>query len=405
MSAGTAGLALGGAARAGNPLPLYTGPEASKFWSAVGPFVSYPQKVPLIMLTDRPVQLETPRAFFTTPITPNAAFYVRWHLDGHPPEVNLAKWRMRVDGAVDKSLSLSLADLQKLPSTSVVAVNQCSGNSRSRLQPRVQGSQWGNGGMGCALWTGVRLREILHRAGVRKGALFVKFQGSERGKGPPDKAAFIFSKVLDITNPILDEIVLAYAMNGEPLPILNGFPLRAVVPGYFATYWVKALEAISLLDKPDESYWTKTAYKIPDTPRGSVKPEDVKAGHITKVPIGRMPVRSFIVTPEDGTRLPMGLEVTLQGLAFSGYDAVKRVELSFDGGISWVATKLGTDVGKYGFRMWTLAWRPTTQGEVTVAVRATDAAGNVQLDSPIWNPGGYAWNSIERQTFRIGPSE
>src|SRR5216684_468393 len=166
-------------------LESFTGPGANPHWNSVGPYLTEPQKVPLILLTDRPVQLETPRHYFRTAFTPKEAFYVRWHLEGIPNRVDLKQWKLQVEGNVKKSLALSLADLtDKFKPGSVAAVNQCSGNSRSRLQPRVPGAQWGNGAMGNALWTGVRLREILEVAGVKTGSLQLQFQGLETGLGP-----------------------------------------------------------------------------------------------------------------------------------------------------------------------------------------------------------------------------
>ena len=386
--------------------PSFTGPDPNPYWSSVGPVVTYPQKYPLILLTDRPVQLESPRHFFLSPFTPNGAFYVRWHLEGIPSTVDLAEWRLEVTGNVEKPLKLSLPELLgRFQATSVAAVNQCSGNSRSYFQPRVPGGQWGNGAMGNALWSGVRLSEVLHAAGVKPGSVQVQFQGMDRGPGPEGLGSHSFLKSLDLNNPVLDECLLAYEMNGEPLPLLNGFPLRVIVPGYFATYWVKALTAIRVLDKPDENFWMKSAYRIPDTPRGATTPEAIKAGSVKTVPIGRMPVRSFIITPEPDQKIPAGLTVTLRGIAFSGYGKVTKVEVSHDDGRTWKAASLGEDLGPYSFRTWDFSWMPPRRGQYTLAVRATDAKGNVQPYDGVWNPGGYLWNRIERQKVTVGAAQ
>src|SRR5271155_2736546 len=192
-------------------LPTFTGPEANPYWTSVGPVGTYPQKVPLVVLTDRPVQLETPQHYFLTPFTPNGAFYVRWHLDEIPTTVDLAEWRLEVTGNVERPLKLSFSELlSRFPSTSVAAVNQCSGNSRSRLQPRVPGAQWGNGAMGNAQWKGVRLSELLQAAGVKPGSLQVQFQGMERGKGPAGLGSNAFLKSLDLSNSVIEECLLAY---------------------------------------------------------------------------------------------------------------------------------------------------------------------------------------------------
>ena len=411
LGAGGGALALGswGALRetvqdeAARQMPSFTGPGANEYWNSVGPISTYPQKLPLILLTDRPVQLETPRQFFLSDITPNSAFYVRWHLDEIPNSVDLSEWRLRVEGNVEKPLTLSISDLlSQYKPVSVTAVNQCSGNSRSFFQPRVPGGQWGNGAMGNAVWTGVKLSELLNAAGVKKDSAMVQFQGLDRGTGPERLGSNAFLKSLDLNNPVLEECVLAYAMNNETLPMLNGFPLRLVAPGYFATYWLKSLSWIRVLQKPDENFWMKTGYRIPDTPRGTTTPEDVKAGKVKTIPIHRMPVRSFIITPDGSAKIPAKLPVTLRGIAFSGYGRVVKVEVSTDDGKIWREARLSKDLGPYSFRTWEHRWIPDRPGRYMLAVRASDEKGMVQTDEGVWNPGGYLWNKIERQEILVG---
>ncbi len=385
------------------PVEAFTGPGPNPRWNSVGPFLTEPQKAPLILLTDRPVQLETPRHFFRTAFTPNEAFYVRWHLEGIPNAVDLKDWRLQIEGNVNKPLALSLPDLiQRFKPVSIAAVNQCSGNSRSRFQSRVPGGQWGNGAMGNAMWTGVRLRELLDSAGVKSGSVQVQLQGLETGQGPENLGSGRFMKSLDLTNPVLDECVVAYLMNGEPLPLLNGFPVRLIVPGYFATYWTKCLSWIRVLTATDDNFWMKTAYRVPDTPRGNTTPAELKSGMVKTVPIGRMPVRSFFVSPDGSSKIPAGMSIKLCGIAFSGYGGVTRVEFSEDPGKHWSDAKLGQDYGPYSFRTWEATWAGKIPGRYTLAVRATDEKGNVQPDEPVWNPGGYLWNKIERQEIVVG---
>jgi Oxidoreductase molybdopterin binding domain/Mo-co oxidoreductase dimerisation domain len=295
--------------------------------------------------------------------------------------------------------------MQKFKAVSIAAVNQCSGNSRSRLLPRVPGGQWGNGAMGNALWTGVRLRDLLDAAGAKSGSAQVQFQGLETGQGPAGLGSNRFLKSLDWTNPVIDECVAAYLMNGEPLPMLNGFPVRLVVPGYFATYWMKSLSWIRVLDAPDDNFWMKTGYRIPDTPRGTTTPDDVKAGKVKTIPIERMPVRSFLISPDGSSKIPSGMNVQLRGVAFSGFGRVNKVEISDDGGTHWTDAKLGEDHGAYSFRTWEAAWTAKRPGKYTIGVRATDEKGNVQPDEPVWNPGGYLWNRIERQEIVAGNAD
>jgi len=374
-------------------------------WNSGGPLVAYPEKLPLIVLTDRPVQLETPRRYFRDAFTDNAAFFVRWHLDLHPNAVDLSAWRLRVEGNVGRTLSLSFDDLvNRFSPVSVAAVNQCSGNSRSRFTPRVAGGQWGHGAMGSATWTGVRLRELLEAAGVRPGSVDLQFEGLDRGRGPAGRGSHRYLKALRLDDPVLDDSLVAYAMNGQQLPMLNGFPARLVVPGYFATYWMKSLTWIRVLPQPDENFWMQSGYRVPDTPGGGTTPDNVRAGRVTMVPITRMPVRSFIVSPDGTSRVPAGLPTTVRGIGFSGNGAITRVEWSEDGGRSWRDVRLGADHGPHAFRTWEAAWTPRVPGEVSLAVRATDARGDVQRDAPVWNPGGYLWNRIERQVVTVGRS-
>ncbi len=228
------------------------------------PTVRFPGKVEMRVINDRPPCLETPWRFYREDFTPNHAFYVRWHLQAFPTSIDLASWRLRIGGNVERPLELSIDDLKKMDRTTIAAVNQCSGNSRSLFQPRVTGAQWRNGAMGNAKWTGVRLRDLLKRAGLKAGAVDVVFDGLDEGPlpGVPD-----FLKSLKADHALEAEPLVAFEMNGEPLPALNGFPARLVVPGWYATYWVKALTKIEVWDKSYDGYWMAKAYKIPANPR------------------------------------------------------------------------------------------------------------------------------------------
>ena len=354
------------------------------------PVVAYPQKRPLLRLTTRPPQLETPFSVFDEgPITPNDAFFVRYHLAGVPfDEFDAATHRLKVQGLVERPLSLSIADLKKMPKAEVVAVNQCSGNGRGFFQPRVAGGQAGNGLMGNARWTGVSLKHVLEQAGVKPGAVQVQFAGLD---GPVDPATPDFSKALDIGHALDGEVMLAYAMNGSDLPLLNGYPLRLVVPGYYGTYWVKHLSEITVLDRRLDNFWMSTAYRIPDNDTASVppgsKPDKTR-------PIGRLNVRSFITHPADGARLPAGKPVKLRGIAFDGGSGIRDVSLSADGGRTWIPAKLGTDLGRYSFRPWS-ATLDLPAGKHAVQVRAISLKGETQPAEPRWNPSGYMRNVIE----------
>jgi DMSO/TMAO reductase YedYZ molybdopterin-dependent catalytic subunit len=350
----------------------------------------FPNKGPMILQRSRPPLLETPFEVFDKGIfTPNEQFYVRWHWAVIPTEVDVEKFRLAVHGHVNQTISLSLKDILALPSVEIAAVNQCSGNSRGLFQPRVPGAQWANGSMGNAKWTGVRLKDVLDRAGVKSGAVQVRFNGLDEPVVPegPD-----FKKSLNIDHARNGEVMIAYAMNGQQLPLLNGFPLRLVVPGWYATYWVKALSDIEVLDKPDDNFWTKTAYTIPDTPNADIKPGQTG---VKMVPINKMVPRSFITNIAAGQTFRARAATPVRGIAFGGDAGVANVDLSSDGGKTWRATKLGTDEGKYSFRQWELPIAIADKGNATLMVRCTNSDGVVQPAQPNWNPSGFMRNVIE----------
>ncbi len=387
-AAGTGGLALLSApawAQAVIDLPLPGGPEARPITTA------FPQKGPMILQRTRPPLLETPFEVFDRGVfTPNDQFYVRWHWSVIPTAIDADKFRLAVRGHVDKMLSLSLMDIVNgLPRVELAAVNQCSGNSRGFFQPRVPGGEWANGAMGNALWMGVRLKDVLDRAGVKAGAVQVRFNGLDEAVVPD---APRFMKSLDIDHARDGEVMIAYAMNGDQLPLVNGFPLRLVVPGWYSTYWVKMLSDIEVLDKPDDNYWTKTAYTIPDTPHANVTPGQTG---VKMVPINRMVPRSFITNIKAGASLPAGAPTLARGIAFGGDTGVAKVDFSADGGKTWQAAKLGKDEGKYGFRRWETNFTLADKGGQSLKVRCTNSDGVAQPDAANWNPSGFMRNVIE----------
>jgi len=243
--------------------------------------------------------------------------------------------------------------------------------------------------MGNARWSGVRLRDVLDRAGVKAGAIAVRFKGLEK---PVIEGAPHFMKSLDIDHARNGEVMLAYQMNGEQLPLLNGFPLRLIVPGWYSTYWVKMLNDIEVLDAPDENYWMKTAYRIPDTPHANVKRGE--EGFKT-VPINRMVPRSFFTNVTDEMTVKSGAVVPLRGIAFGGDCGVSQVELSVDGGLNWQKTALGRDEGTYSFRPWSTQITAPESGARTLQMRCTNTNGEVQPAEPNWNSGGFMRNPIE----------
>jgi sulfite dehydrogenase (cytochrome) subunit A len=353
--------------------------------------VAFPQKRRLIVLTSRPPQLETPFAVFNDgPLTPNDAFFVRYHWSGIPTAVDLQSYRLRVSGKVNAPVDLSLGELKRLAEPlEVVAVNQCSGNSRGYFTPRVNGGQLSNGAMGNARWTGVPLKKVLEKAGIQAGAMQVTFSGLDR---PPLEASPAFVKALALEHALDGEVMLAWAMNGEDLPMLNGYPLRLVVPGYYGTYWVKHVSDINVLDQTYDGFWMNRAYRIPDNPCACVAPGTTPAATI---PINRFNVRSFVTSLSDGGKVPVGLQTTVRGIAFDGGDGISAVAFSTDGGRSWSDARLGRDLGKYSFRTWTAPFKPAARGLYSLKVRAVNRKGETQPMDATWNPAGYMRNVVE----------
>ncbi|HTR85404.1 MAG TPA: molybdopterin-dependent oxidoreductase [Reyranella sp.] len=386
-------LAGAGALAAGlRPLMALADTITHPFANGERPLVKYPGKRTMIGLTERPPQLETPFAVFNEgAITPNDAFFVRYHLANIPTEIDPDTFTTEVKGVVEKPLKLKLSDLKRMRSIEIVAVNQCSGNSRGFFEPRVAGGQLGNGAMGNARWRGVPLKAVLDLAGVQKSAKQVVFGGLD---GPVSDKTPDFAKALDIAHAMNGEVMIAYQMNGADLPFLNGFPVRLIVPGYYGTYWVKHLNEVTVLDKEFDGFWMKGAYRIPDNDCACIEPGT--APKATR-PIGKFNVRSFITSVADGAKVKTG-ELALRGIAFDGGSGISRVDVSADGGKTWTAAKLGNDLGKYSFREWTLPVK-LDAGEHALKVRATANDGTVQPAEAKWNPAGYMRNVIE--TVRV----
>ena len=356
--------------------------------------VRFPQKGEMILLRERPPLLETPFEIFDQGVfTPNDQFFVRWHLPVIPNSIDVDTFRLRVDGHVRTPAEFTLKEILHQPDqVELAAVNQCSGNSRGFSSPRVPGGEWGNGAMGNALWTGITLKSLLDRAGVLPGAVQVRFRGLDFGETPETP---VFMKSLAIDHAMDGEVMVAYGMNGAPFPLLNGFPLRLIVPGWYSTYWVKMLSHIEVLDKPDENYWMHTAYLIPDTPGATMAPD---AKGVKMVPINQMVPRSFITNLRDNATLRRGVPAEVRGIAFGGDTGIKNVAFSADGGTIWRNTALGKDYGRYSFRRWHTSFVPKQSGTYKLMVNATNSNNVSQPATAPRNPGGYMRNVVEEVT-------
>ena len=366
-------------------LPLPGGPDGRRLTDA------FPGKAQMVLQRTRPPLLETPFAVFDKGVfTPVDQFYVRWHWAGIPTTVDAATHTVTVSGHVNNQVRFTLAELMNgFQHVELAAVNQCSGNSRGFFEPRVPGGQWANGAMGNARWVGVRLRDVLDAAGVKAGAVQVQFEGAERAIVPN---APNLKKSLSVDHARDGEVMIAWEMNGQALPVLNGFPFRLVVPGWYATYWTKALQHIRVLDHEDTNFWMHPAYTIPDNwPQANMTPGQPG---VRFVPINRMVPRSFITNLVAGASVPARRAVLVRGIAFGGDAGVRAVQLSTDGGHSWRAAELGHDYGRYSFRQWQTRVE-LARGEHALMVRCTNTAGLQQPMTPNWNPGGFMRNVVE----------
>jgi DMSO/TMAO reductase YedYZ molybdopterin-dependent catalytic subunit len=351
----------------------------------------FPQKGPMVLQRTSPPWLETPFDVFDKGVfTPNDRHFVSWHWADFPSEPDLDAFRLTVRGHVNQPLSLTIHEiLNDFPRIELAAVAQCAGNSRIYMQPRVAGAQWANGSMSNALWTGIPLKAVLDRAGVKAGALQVRFGGMDQVILPESPK---FLKSIDIDHARDGEVMLAFGMNGEQLPLLNGFPLKLVVPGWCAVYWIKMLNDIEVLDQPDTNYWTARGYRLPNTAYGNVKPGDTD---FKLIPVTRNVPRSFITNINSGDTVPVSAPTEARGIAFGGDCGVAKVDLSLDSGKSWLPTELGKDEGKYSFRQWQTRFTLPARGDCTLMIRCTNTKGEAQPSFPIWNPAGYMSNTIE----------
>jgi sulfite dehydrogenase (cytochrome) subunit A len=355
-------------------------------------------KKPLILLTDRPPNLETPLKYFLQDFTPNDVFFVRWHLSNIPSKINADTFLLRIGGNVKRELALSLNDLKtKFKSYSINALCLCAGNARSCFNPRVAGAQWVNGGMGNAKWTGVKLKDIIEMAEAKPDSKFISFNGMD---APPLPSVPDFVKSLDLNHAIDGEVMIAYEMNNEPLPLLNGYPLKLVVPGWYATYWVGMLNEIKIYSDTFKGFWMDKAYLVPKgISNGNEKPDSLAK---ELVPINKIAIRSIFVSPEPDSILIQGKSYEIQGLAFDGGDGISKVEISLDSGKTWMATKLDSPLGKYSWRRWRFNFIPGSNPVYNFFVKATNSKGETQPWHQ-WNRSGYMKNEIESLTLHVIP--
>jgi len=345
-------------------------------------------KLDMLVRSVRPEDLEMPLSGFADYITPIEHFFVRTHV--YVPKVSLETWRLKVDGEVAAPATLTMDELRRMPSVELVSVVECAGNGRAFYEPPVPGLQWGNGAVGNGRWKGVRLADVLKRAGIKESAKEIVFDGADAPLGTmPD-----FQRSIPVKKALDGNTILAYEMNGETLPLKHGFPLRVVAPGWASDSWVKWVTSIRVLDKEFDGFWMKGSYRHPGKPvaPGTTVPMDQMQ------PVASLRVKSVIATPADGSQALVGKAVAVRGVAWSG-DAgpVTSVDVSVDGGRTWKQAALRPDQRtQFGWRQWEFTWTPQQEAYYTIMARARDAAGNTQPLDQEWNPSGYLWNVVPR---------
>ena len=346
----------------------------------------------LIVRSGRPEDLETPAHLLNSWITPNEFFFVRSHF--YTPIIDAASWRLQVDGNVENVLILTLDDIRRMPSTTVTATLECAGNGRAFFEPPVPGVQWRRGAVGTARWTGVRLADVLRRAGVTANTRYIWVDGADTGVG----AAPDFIRSVPIEKAMQRETLLAYAMNGEPLPVSHGFPLRAIVPGWEGAYSVKWLTHLQASARDHDGAFVQAGYRYPRKP---VAPGMLVAVADT-VPLRDMPVKSIITAPGADSMFQVGEPLTVAGFAWAGEAEIARVDVSTDGGATWHPAQLGRDRARHAWRQFEYVWRTPSAGSHRVLSRATDTRGMMQPAVPAWNPAGYVWNAVDAVAVHVG---
>ena len=357
-----------------------------------------PGKRPLIKRTYRPPNYETPVEYFSEAFTPNDAFFVRYHLP-NIPEVTREEWRLEIGGdAVERPVTLTYDDLTRgFEQVEMAALCLCSGNKRGLSDPHVPGIEWAFGAMGNARWKGVRLRDVLAKAGVKKEALEVAMNGAD---APVLGSTPDFVKSIPAWKALDENTLLAFEMNGEPLPHWNGYPVRVVVPGWTATYWMKQVVSIQVLSQPLKGFWMNPAYRIP---KGKFPLIDRFVSQETELntPITEMVVGSLITNLKAGQRLRLGQRAEVKGIAWDGGYGMQGVDVSVDGGRSWRPADLGKDLGRFSWRPWSHAFQANRKGIHTVMARATNRMGSSQTRDLIFNPAGYHNNVIQKIDVQV----
>jgi sulfite oxidase len=340
----------------------------------------------MILRNPEPLDAESQVEVFDRWLTPNDTFFVRSHFG--PPAVGLFPWSLNVKGGTRGELSLGLAELDRLPHVTLPAVLQCSGNGRAFFEPKIPGVAWERGAVGNAEWTGVRLGDVLERAGVGKDIRHVHLLGAD---GPPSPKTPPFFRSIPIERALDLSSLLATRMNGDPLPLLHGGPLRLIVPGWAGNHWIKWIRTIALARDEAQGFYMQTGYRMPKSPA----PPDAVLAPSDLVPVTALNVKSLIARPLRGSTLASGIN-PVSGVTWTGEGRVTRVEVQVGKGPWQLARLVGEEHHRGSWRQWTFGWNVTQPGRYQLGVRATDSDGNTQPEKTPWNKSGYLWNGIDR---------
>jgi DMSO/TMAO reductase YedYZ molybdopterin-dependent catalytic subunit/glyoxylase-like metal-dependent hydrolase (beta-lactamase superfamily II) len=353
-------------------------------WAAAGlPVItSAPDNTGLVVHRTQPLNCETSiPALIGGVVMPNARFYVRNHFE--TPRLDPDTWRLEVGGLVEHRLRLSLRDLRNLRSQTLVATLECAGNGRSAFDPPAEGEQWCLGAVSTAEWAGVPLTEILDRAGLTSKAREVVFRGADQGKAGEAAGLVRFERSLSVADARHSEALLAYAMNGELLPLEHGYPLRLIVPGWYAVASVKWLTEIEVIGSPFEGFFQAQRYVY----------ESLRDGTMLREPVRLQRVRSVIIEPTGEHEITPG-DLVIRGVAWSGAAPIDKVQVSVGGG-PWHNASLIGERRRHSWQWWELETRIDSPGETTLRARATDLAGCTQPGQPDWNRLGYGGNAVQ----------
>lgn len=347
-------------------------------------------KEKLIVRSMRPPDFETPVALLDSFITPIEHFYVRCHMP--VPQIDASTWALKIGGEVDAPISLPLAEIKKLPAHTITMTLECAGNGRAFFEPALAGIQWEKGAVGTARFTGARMSDVLKKAGVKSAALNVEMHAGDRPPGnmPP------FVRQVPMKKAVHPDTVIAWDMNGQPIPLAHGAPLRAIVPGWEGAYSVKWLNALNLLAKDSDSFWVATGYRYPNrrvAPGAAVDAKDME-------PLRGMPVKSLITTPGAGATLAVG-NINVGGFAWAGENDIKGVDISIDNGATWQPARLTGEQARFAWRRFEYTLNADKAQSYLILSRATDSLGNMQPAVSQWNPSGYLWNQYDSVRIEV----